>query len=90
MTRLEDIARDKTVKSKYTALAEAAIEQLHRTLERWALYRKHLPEQPLLCYWCLIIGFNCMRKGADMLSIAQEDRYHSIFGATNVGNILAL
>jgi xanthine dehydrogenase YagS FAD-binding subunit len=85
-TRLADIAAHPVIKQKYTALAQAAgrvatphirdmgtiggnIAQLHRC---W-YFRK--PENRF---------DNCVRKGgATCYAMAGDNRYHSIFGATN-------
>lgn len=88
MTRLEDIAKDKTVKGEYTALAEAA----HRVAsphirEMGTISGNICQSNRCWYYWAPGNRFNCMRKGGRICyAIAQEDRYHSIFGATNVGN----
>jgi len=88
MTRLEDIARDKTIKSKYTALAEAA----HRVAsphirEMGTISGNICQSNRCWFYWVPDNRFNCMRKGGRICyALAQEDRYHSIFGATRVGN----
>ena len=83
LTRLEDIAKDKTIKDKYTTLAEAA----HRTAS------PHIREmgtiggnicQSTRCwyYWVPNNRFNCMRKGGRVCyAMTGEGRYHSVFGA---------
>ena len=88
MTRLEDIARDKTVKSKYTALAEAAHRAASPHIREMGTISGNICQSNRCwCYWVPDNRFNCMRKGGRICyAIAQEDRYHSIFGATNVGN----
>ena len=84
-TRLADIAADRTVNRKYTALAQAAgrVATPHvrdmgtiagniAQLHRCWYFRK--PEN----------RFNCIRKGGDTcFAMTGDNRYHSIFGAVN-------
>ncbi len=86
LTRLEDIAKDKTIKDRYATLAEAA----HRTAS------PHIREmgtiggnicQSTRCwyYWVPNNRFNCMRKGGRICyAMTGEGRYHSVFGAVGV------
>jgi NADPH-dependent glutamate synthase beta subunit-like oxidoreductase/CO/xanthine dehydrogenase FAD-binding subunit len=88
LTRLEDIANNKTIKDKYVALAEAA----HRTAS------PHIREmgtisgnicQSTRCwyYWAPGNRFNCMMKGGRMCyAMLGDGRYHSIFGAVRVAS----
>lgn len=83
LTRLEDIAKSDMVKSKYTALAEAA----HRTAS------PHIREMGTIggnicqltrCWYFRNPDnrFDCIRKGGKKCyAITGENRYHSIFGA---------
>lgn len=86
LTRLEDIARNSTIKNKYPVLAEAA----HKTAS------PHIREagtvggnicQSNRCwyYWVPDNRFYCMRKGGrECYAITGDGRYHSIFGGTRV------
>jgi xanthine dehydrogenase YagS FAD-binding subunit len=83
LTRLEDIFRNETVRTKYAALAEAA----HRTAT------PHIREMGTLagnicqmnrCWYFRIPDnrFYCIRKGGKTCyAMAGDNRYHSIFGA---------
>jgi xanthine dehydrogenase YagS FAD-binding subunit len=85
LTRLEDIAKNEIVRSKYSALAEGA----HRTAT------PHIREmgtiagnicQMTRCWYFRIPDnrFNCIRKGGKACyAMAGDNRYHSIFGAVN-------
>ncbi|MBI5602714.1 MAG: FAD binding domain-containing protein [Deltaproteobacteria bacterium] len=84
LTRLEDIAKDMTVKAGYGALAEAA----HRTAS------PHLREmgtiggnicQDIRCWYYRNPQnrFPCLRKGGGRCyAIEGDNRYHSIFGGS--------
>jgi xanthine dehydrogenase YagS FAD-binding subunit len=85
LTRLEDIAKNDTVRTRYTALAEGA----HRTAT------PHIREMGTIagnicqltrCWYFRNPDnrFNCIRKGGKTCyAMAGENRYHSIFGAVN-------
>jgi xanthine dehydrogenase YagS FAD-binding subunit len=82
LTRLEDIAKNSVVKSKYAALAEAA----HRTAS------PHIRDMGTIggnicqltrCWYFRTPDnrFYCVRKGGDLCpATAGDNRYHSIFG----------
>ena len=84
LTRLEDIATNETIRSKYTALAEAA----HRTAS------PHIREmgtlggnicQDIRCWYYRNPNnrFPCLRKGGGRCyAIEGDNRYHSIFGGS--------
>jgi len=86
LTRLEDIAKNNLVKTRYTALAEAA----HRTAT------PHIREMGTIggnicqmnrCWYFRNPDnrFNCIRKGGKMCyAMAGDNRYHSIFGAVKM------
>ena len=85
LTRLEDIAKNDTVRTRYAALAEGA----HRTAT------PHIREMGSIagnicqlnrCWYFRIPDnrFNCFRKGGKTCyAMAGDNRYHSIFGAVN-------
>jgi xanthine dehydrogenase YagS FAD-binding subunit len=85
LTRLEDIAKNSLIKTKYTALAEAA----HRTAT------PHIREMGTIsgnicqftrCWYFRNPDnrFYCLRKGGkSCFALAGDNRYHSIFGAVN-------
>jgi xanthine dehydrogenase YagS FAD-binding subunit len=85
LTRLEDIANNSLIKTKYTALAEAA----HRTAT------PHIREMGTIsgnicqftrCWYFRNPDnrFYCLRKGGkSCFALAGDNRYHSIFGALN-------
>jgi xanthine dehydrogenase YagS FAD-binding subunit len=85
LTRLEDIAKNETVRTRYTALAEGA----HRTAT------PHIREMGTIagnicqlnrCWYFRNPDnrFYCYRKGGKTCyAMAGENRYHSIFGAVN-------
>jgi xanthine dehydrogenase YagS FAD-binding subunit len=83
LTRLDDIAKSNIVRTKYTALAQAA----HRTAT------PHIREMGTIagnicqlnrCWYFRTPDnrFNCLRKGGSQcFGMMGENRYHSIFGA---------
>lgn len=85
LTRLEDIAKNELVRSKYSALAEGA----HRTAT------PHIRDMGTIagnicqltrCWYFRIPDnrFNCVRKGGKTCyAMAGDNRYHSIFGVVN-------
>jgi xanthine dehydrogenase YagS FAD-binding subunit len=92
LTRLEDIAADSFVRSKYRALAEAA----HRTAS------PHIREmgtiggnicQDIRCWYYRNPNnrFPCLRKGGGRCyAIEGDNRYHSIFDSIVKGGCLAV
>jgi len=86
LTRLEDIAKNPLIQTRYTALAEGA----HRTAT------PHIREMGTLggnicqlnrCWYFRIPDnrFHCIRKGGKMCyAMVGDNRYHSIFGAVNM------
>jgi len=85
MTRLEDIAHNSLIRTRYAALAEAA----HRTAT------PHIREMGTIagnicqlnrCWYFRIPDnrFNCVRKGGTQCyAVMGDNRYHSIFGVMN-------
>ena len=86
LTRLEDIAKDRTVKDKYSILAEAA----HRTAsphirEMGSIGGNICQSNRCWYYWVPDNRFYCMRKGGRVCyALTGDGRYHSIFGGTRV------
>jgi xanthine dehydrogenase YagS FAD-binding subunit len=86
LARLEDIAHNKLIQTKYTALAEAA----HRTAT------PHIREMGTIagnicqltrCWYFRSPDnrFNCFRKGGKTCyAMAGDNRYHSIFGSVGM------
>jgi xanthine dehydrogenase YagS FAD-binding subunit len=86
LTRLEDIAKNSLIKTKYTALAEGA----HRTAT------PHIREMGTIagnicqlnrCWYFRSPDnrFNCIRKGGKTCyAMSGDNRYHSIFGAVKM------
>ncbi len=86
LTKLEDIAKNRLLKQRYPALAEAA----RRTAS------PHIREQGTIAgnicqsnrcwyYWVQDNRFDCLRKGGKRCyAYGGEGQYHSIFGSTRV------
>jgi xanthine dehydrogenase YagS FAD-binding subunit len=83
LTRLEDIAENETVKSKYTALAEAAAKTASVHLREMGTIGGNICQYNRCWYFRNPDNkFNCVRKGGSMCyAMAGDNRYHSIFGA---------
>ena len=87
LTRLDDIAKDRTVKDRYATVAEAA----HRTAsphirEMGTIGGNICQSNRCWYYWVPDNRFHCMRKGNSRACYAMvgDNRYHSIFGAVRV------
>jgi len=83
LTKLEDVAKDKTIKSQYTALAQAARRTASPHIREMGTIGGNIC-QSVRCwyYWFPYNWFHCMRKGGKVCpAITGENRYHSIFGA---------
>lgn len=95
LTRLEDIAIDPTVKSKYTALAEAAHKTASPHIREIGTIGGNICQLHRCWYFRKPDNrFDCFRKGGEMCyAVAGNNRYHSIFGgvltcmAVNPGDI---
>jgi xanthine dehydrogenase YagS FAD-binding subunit len=83
LTRLEDIATDATVLSKYTALAEAAAKTASPHIREAGTIGGNICQLNRCWYFRVRDNrFDCIRKGGNMCyAMAGENRYHSIFGA---------
>ena len=86
LTRLEDIAKDRTVKGKCAIVAEAA----HRTAsphirEMGSIGGNICQSNRCWYYWVPDNRFYCLRKGGKgCYALTGDARYHSIFGGTRV------
>jgi xanthine dehydrogenase YagS FAD-binding subunit len=87
---LEDIAVSDVVKSKYTALAEAAGKTASPHIREMGTIGGNICQMNRCWYFrCNDNRFDCIRKGGNMCyAMAGDNRYHSIFGA--VGACLAV
>ena len=86
LTRLEDIAKDRAVKDKYSILAEAARRTASPHIREMGTIGGNIC-QSTRCwyYWVPDNRFYCMRKGGRVCyAMTGEGRYHSIFGAVRV------
>lgn len=86
LTRLEDIAKDKTVKDKYTILAEAARRTASPHIREMGTIGGNICQSNRCWYyWVPDNRFYCMRKGGrTCYALTGDGRYHSIFGGTRV------
>jgi xanthine dehydrogenase YagS FAD-binding subunit len=83
LTLLEDIAENDIVKSKYTALAQAALRTASVHLREMGTIAGNICQMNRCWYFRNPDNkFNCIRKGGNMCyAMAGDNRYHSIFGA---------
>ncbi len=86
LTRLEDIARDKVVREKYSALAEASGRTASPHIrEMGTLGGNICQSNRCWYYWVPDNRFYCLRKGGKTCyALTGDARYHSIFGGTRV------
>lgn len=87
LTRLEDIAENKVVKKKYTALAEAAGRVASPHIREMGTIAGNIC-QGIRCWYYRHPSnrFYCTRKGGKLCNaITGQNRYHSVFGAIRVG-----
>lgn len=92
LTRLEDIAKDPSVKSKYHALAEAAHKTASPHIREMGTIGGNIC-QDIRCWYYRNPHdrFPCLRKGGGRCyAIEGDNRYHSIFGASVKGGCLAV
>jgi len=85
VTRLADIAADKTVQKKYTALAQAASRVATPHVRDMGTLGGNIAQLHRCWYFRKPeIRFNCIRKGGNTcFAMTGDNRYHSIFGAVN-------
>jgi xanthine dehydrogenase YagS FAD-binding subunit len=83
LTTLEEVAVSDVVKSKYTALAEAAAKTASPHLRETGTIGGNICQMNRCWYFRKGDNrFDCVRKGGGMcFAMAGENRYHSIFGA---------
>ena len=87
LTLLEDIAVDATVKSRYTALAEAARRTASPHIRAIGTIGGNIC-QLIRCWYFRKEDnqFDCIRKGGEMChAMVGDNRYNSIFGSVRVG-----
>jgi xanthine dehydrogenase YagS FAD-binding subunit len=86
LTRLEDIAHNKLIQSRYTALAEGAHRTATPHIREMGTIAGNICQMTRCWYFRSPDNrFNCTRKGGKMCyAIAGDSRYHSIFGAVNM------
>jgi xanthine dehydrogenase YagS FAD-binding subunit len=83
LTRLDDIATNATVLSKYTALAQAASRTASPHIREMGTIGGNICQYTRCWYFRKDDNqFFCIRKGGNMCyAMAGNNRYHSIFGA---------
>jgi xanthine dehydrogenase YagS FAD-binding subunit len=85
LTRLEDIAQNKLIQTKYSALAEAAHRTATPHIREMGTIAGNICQMTRCWYFRNPDNrFNCIRKGGKTCyAMAGDNRYHSIFGAVN-------
>ncbi len=83
LTRLEDIAKNDTVRTRYTALAEGAHRTATPHIREMGTIAGNICQMTRCWYFRLPDNrFYCFRKGGKTCyAMAGDNRYHSIFGA---------
>jgi xanthine dehydrogenase YagS FAD-binding subunit len=83
LTRLEDIVKNDIVRTKYTALAEAAHRTATPHIREMGTIAGNICQMNRCWYFRNPDNrFNCIRKGGKTCyAMAGDNRYHSIFGA---------
>jgi NADPH-dependent glutamate synthase beta subunit-like oxidoreductase/CO/xanthine dehydrogenase FAD-binding subunit len=87
LTRLEDLAFDSTLKSRYAALAEAARRTASPHVRAMGTLGGNIC-QLIRCWYFRKEDnrFDCIRKGGKMChATCGDNRYHSIYGAVRIG-----
>ncbi len=86
LTRLEDIAKDNLVRTKYTALAEGAHRTATPHIREMGTIGGNICQMTRCWYFRLPDNrFYCIRKGGKTCyAMAGDNRYHSIFGAVKM------
>jgi xanthine dehydrogenase YagS FAD-binding subunit len=85
LTRLEDIGKSSIIKSKWTALAEAAHKTASPHIREMGTIGGNICQLTRCWYFRLHDNrFFCVRKGGKTcFAMAGENRYHSIFGGVS-------
>jgi xanthine dehydrogenase YagS FAD-binding subunit len=83
LTKLEDIAKNETIKASYGAFAEAAHRTATPHIREMGTIAGNICQLTRCWYFRLPDNrFNCVRKGGKQCyAVMGENRYHSIFGA---------
>lgn len=83
MTRLDDIAKNDLIRTKYTALAEAAYRTATPHIREMGMIAGNICQLTRCWYFRTPDNrFPCLRKGGKQcFAMSGENRYHSIFGA---------
>jgi xanthine dehydrogenase YagS FAD-binding subunit len=83
LTKLEDIAKNETIKASYGAFAEAAHRTATPHIREMGTIAGNICQLTRCWYFRLPDNrFNCVRKGGKQCyAVRGENRYHSIFGA---------
>ena len=86
LTRLEDIAKDRTVNDKYAIVAEAARRTASPHIREMGTIGGNICQSNRCWYyWVPDNRFYCARKGGSACyALTGDGRYHSIFGGTRV------
>lgn len=86
LTKLEAIAENDTVKTKYTALAQAASKTASPHLRIMGTIAGNICQETRCWYFRASDNyFDCLKKNTSGLcyALTGDNRYHSIFGASN-------
>jgi NADPH-dependent glutamate synthase beta subunit-like oxidoreductase/CO/xanthine dehydrogenase FAD-binding subunit len=86
LTRLHEIAANRTVKDRYGVLAEAARAVASPQIRRMGTIGGNICQEPRCWYYRNPDNtFHCTRKGGQVCNaLTGENQYHSIFGAARV------
>jgi NADPH-dependent glutamate synthase beta subunit-like oxidoreductase len=86
LTKLADIADDETVKSKFTALAQAAKAVATPNIRNMGTIGGNITQLNRCWYFRKTDNrFNCIRKdGSECFASQGDNRYHSIFGGVKI------
>jgi NADPH-dependent glutamate synthase beta subunit-like oxidoreductase/CO/xanthine dehydrogenase FAD-binding subunit len=88
LTKLEDVAQNKTVKDRYSILAEAASRTASPHIrEMGSIAGNICQSNRCWYYWVPDNRFYCLRKGGKLCyALTGDGRYHSIFGGIRVND----
>jgi NADPH-dependent glutamate synthase beta subunit-like oxidoreductase/CO/xanthine dehydrogenase FAD-binding subunit len=88
LTRLEDIAKDRMVKDRYSILAEAARRTASPHIREMGTIGGNICQSNRCWYyWVPDNRFHCVRKGGKVCyALTGDGRYHSIFGGARVNS----